>query len=293
MSSIKVAIIQLHPQPHQTESNQARGIAYIRDAARQGANLAVLPEYHLGDFFPENPDFRDQCANWKQYLDVYRDLAKECNICIVPGSAAELYRDEKTGEETIFNVAYFIDNTGSLKSRYEKKNLWHPERPHVNGSQHDPHVAFDTPLGKVGMLICWDVAFPEAFRELTSQGAKLIIVPSFWKLTDCAPQGIAHNPYAEKVFLDAALISRACENTCAVVFCNAGGPAEEDFAGLSQVTVPFLGCIGRTDTCEEEVKIIDLDLAILDDAESVYKVRQDMARPDWHYSYRKNMQDSS
>jgi predicted amidohydrolase len=143
------------------------------------------------------------------------------------------------------------------------------------------------------MLICWDVAFPEAFRELTSQGAKLIIVPSFWKLTDCAPQGLAHNRYAEKVFLDAALISRACENTCAVVFCNAGGPEEEDFAGLSQVTVPFLGCIGRSDTCGEEMKIIDLDMAILDDAESVYKVRQDMARPDWHYSYRKYVQNSS
>ncbi|KAJ5212990.1 hypothetical protein N7449_000159 [Penicillium cf. viridicatum] len=128
-------------------------------------------------------------------------------------------------------MVYFIDNT---------------ERTHVKGSQHALHVAFDTPLGKVGMLICWDVAFPEAFRDLISQVSKPIVVPFLWKLTDCAPHRLVHNRYVEKVFLDAALISRACENTCAVVFCNAGGPAEEDFAGLSQVTVPFLGCIGRT-----------------------------------------------
>jgi predicted amidohydrolase len=263
----------------------ARGIAYIRKAASDGANLAVLPEYQLGDFLPEDPKFRDQCANWKVHLDTYCSLAKECNICIVPGSAAELHRDETTGTEAIYNVVYFIDNTGTVAGRYAKKNLWHPERLYVKSSQHDAHVAFDTPLGKVGMLVCWDVAFPEAFRELIAQGAKLIIVPSFWKLTDCAPQGTLHNQLAEQVFLDAALISRACENTCAVVFCNAGGPADDGFAGLSQVTVPFLGCIGRVETCEEGMKIVDLNMGLLEDAESVYKIRQDLARPDWHYSY--------
>jgi predicted amidohydrolase len=263
----------------------ARGIAYIRKAAFDGANLAVLPEYQLGGFFPEDPKFREQCANWKMYLDVYCSLAKECNICIVPGSAAELHRDEATGTESLSNVVYFIDNTGAVVGRYEKKNLWHPERPYVKSSQHVAHVAFDTPLGKVGMLICWDVAFPEAFRELIAQGAKLIVVASYWKLTDCAPQGMLHNRYSEQVFLDAALISRACENTCAVAFCNAGGPGNEGFAGLSQVTVPFLGCIGRVETCEEAMNIIDLDMGVLEDAESAYKIRQDLARSDWHYSY--------
>jgi predicted amidohydrolase len=76
-------------------------------------------------------------------------------------------------------VAYFISNDGSILSSYQKKNLWHPERPHLTSSKHTPHVAFDTPLGKVGMLICWDLAFPEAFRELIAGGAKTIIIPTF------------------------------------------------------------------------------------------------------------------
>jgi predicted amidohydrolase len=56
-----------------------------------------------------------------------------------------------------------------------------PERDHLTSSGRDVHGVFDTPLGKVGMLICWDLAFPEAFREMIAQGAKIIIIPTFCK----------------------------------------------------------------------------------------------------------------
>lgn len=59
--------------------------------------------------------------------------------------------------------------------------LRHPERPHLLSSHDKPHDVFNTPFGPVGMLICWDLAFPEAFRELIGQGAKIIIVPTFCK----------------------------------------------------------------------------------------------------------------
>lgn len=58
----------------------------------------------------------------------------------------------------------------------------HPERPYLSSSHHDPHLVLDTPIGRVGMLICWDLAFPEAFRELIAQGAKIIIIPTFCEL---------------------------------------------------------------------------------------------------------------
>jgi predicted amidohydrolase len=51
-----------------------------------------------------------------------------------------------------------------------------PERDHLTGSGRDVHEVFDTPIGKVGMLICWDLAFPEAFRELIANGAKIMYV---------------------------------------------------------------------------------------------------------------------
>ena len=69
-----------------------------------------------------------------------------------------------------------------------KRPSRHPERPHLSSSQYDRHLVHDTPLGRVGMLICWDLAFPEAFRELISQGAKIIIIPTFCEsLSSFAP----------------------------------------------------------------------------------------------------------
>jgi predicted amidohydrolase len=56
-----------------------------------------------------------------------------------------------------------------------------PERQHLTSSGRDAHEVFDTPIGKVGLLICWDLAFPEAFRELIAQGAKIVIIPTFCK----------------------------------------------------------------------------------------------------------------
>lgn len=225
--------------------------------------------------------------NSKIYLDDYCVLAAECNICIVPGTFTELDSVTTEDSDALFsNVTYFIDNNGSILGRYVKKNIWHPERPHIKGSGESPHLAFDTPFGKVGLLICWDLAFSEAFRELILQGAKIIIIPSFWMRSDAGLEGLKRNPLSERTFLDAAIVTRAFENTCAIVFCNTGGPPEEDYAGGSHVALPFIGTIQKIDSNEEQMALADIDMDILDEAESVYKIRQDLSREDWHYVYR-------
>lgn len=86
--------------------------------------------------------------------------------------------------------------------------------------------------------------------------------------------------------------ARAYENTAAIVFVNAGGAVgatkSGSYAGLSQVAVPFLGGLGDAtkDSVEEGMSVVDLDMQILEEAEANYKVREDMAREDWHYTYR-------
>ncbi|EKD15168.1 nitrilase [Drepanopeziza brunnea f. sp. 'multigermtubi' MB_m1] len=305
----KIAVVQLHPKPLDIEGNHAAAVKYIRDAARQSIQLAVLPEYHLTSWVPDDPGFVPLCAQYQKYLDSYCALAKELNICIVPGTIVEKHGDD------LLNIAYFISSDGSILGSYQKKNLWHPERPHLSSSTHEPQpkkssttlrapdrdpaestltwiemkdVAFDTPLGKVGMLICWDLAFPEAFRGLIAGGAKIIVVPTFWTLGDCSPAGLARNPMAEELFLDSMMTARAFENTCAVVLANAGGPRGDEergsWAGGSQVAVPFLGALGRLGW-KEGCSVVELDMEILEEAEANYKVREDMGREGWHYCY--------
>lgn len=188
----KIAVIQLYPKPMQPDKNFDKAADYIRSAAAQKCDLAVLPEYHLTNWLPKHEKFVDMCKDWKRYLQQYQALAKECNICIVPGTIVQIrdkegdafdhrenHLDGKPSND-LENVAYFIDNKGEIAGKYVKKNLWGPtEREHLTSSGREEHVAFDTPLGKCGMLICWDLAFPEAFRELIVQGAKIIILPTF------------------------------------------------------------------------------------------------------------------
>ncbi|KAH0167290.1 hypothetical protein KCU67_g3947, partial [Aureobasidium melanogenum] len=89
----KIAVIQLHPKPLHVEQNFQKAANFIRSAAQQGAELAVLPEYHLTNWLPHDPKFKESCASWKDYLEKYQALAKECNICIVPGTIVELHTD--------------------------------------------------------------------------------------------------------------------------------------------------------------------------------------------------------
>jgi predicted amidohydrolase len=223
----------------QLEHNFDKAAKFIRSAAAQGAELAVLPEYHLTGWQPKEPGFVELCDQWETYLLKYCDLAKECGICmafsslsnppnhpreickdahrppgIVPGTLVESHRSASTDADKLLNVAYFISPTGAIVGKYIKKNLWGPERDHLTSSTHDPHEVFDTPIGKVGLLICWDLAFPEAFRELIANGAKIIIVPTFWTHRDCSEVGLGWNPGAEGVFLDCIVTARAFENTC-------------------------------------------------------------------------------
>lgn len=81
---------------------------------------------------------------------------------------------------------------------------------------------------------------------------------------------------------------RAFENTCTIIFCNAGGPAEEGFLGLSGVYAPIAGRIaGSFEDSEEGMRVVEVDLGIQEIAERNYRVREDVLGQDWHYGYEK------
>ncbi|KAL4882277.1 carbon-nitrogen hydrolase [Aspergillus karnatakaensis] len=292
----RVAVIQWAIKNLDVEYNHATACAYIRDAASQGAELAVLPEYHLNGWAPSDPLFATQAGQTTPYLEAYQSLAKELNICIVPGTLVEKHPHPRnttysssltqSGGETnyiLYNTAYFISNTGEILGRYRKKNIWHPERAYLTSSLHEPHEVFDTPIGKVGLLICWDVAFPEAFRELISKGAEIVIVPTYWGRNDATPTALSYNPNSEELFLESTLTARCYENTCGIIFANVSGL--EQSLGMSRVVLPIIGPVGKMGN-EEGVLVVDMDLGLVKIAEDNYKVREDLAGEGWYYSYR-------
>lgn len=102
-------------------------------------------------------------------------------------------------------------------------------------------------------------------------------------MSDCSPGGLKYNPESEAIFLKSTLVSRAYENTCCVVFANAGGKREHGYAGLSMITMPFMGPIAQAEGTDEQIIIGEIDMEILEEAEDNYKVRYDLTRPGFHY----------
>ncbi|KPM45636.1 hypothetical protein AK830_g913 [Neonectria ditissima] len=295
----KVAIIQMRPKPLDAEHNFAHAAEQIRLAAAQGASLAVLPEYHLTGWVPEEPSFALNARDARRFVQRYQDLAAELHINICTGtivSEAPKHTDQAGDTRpTLLNTSHFVDHNGHLLGNYTKTNLWITERQTLTSSvdyaRHssslsDPHQVFDTPNGPIGILICWDLAFPEAFRQLVLRGAKIIIIPSYWTSFDMCGEGLAYNKDCEKLFVQSTLVARAFENTAAVIYCNAGGPANEGFFGCSQVVLPIVGTVpGSFTDGTEEMRVLDVDMRTVEVAERNYKVREDLRKEDWHYGY--------
>jgi predicted amidohydrolase len=117
---------------------------------------------------------------------------------------------------------------------------------------------------------------------LIKQGARMIIIPTQWRSQDCGPAGLAHNPKSEETFTNSVICARAFENNACVVFCNTGGPAKEGNFGASQVTLPFKGPIAKLDL-EEEMRVVEIEFGnILEDAEVLWGIREDLGSEDWY-----------
>ena len=265
----------------------------ITAAASKGTHLVVLPEYHLTSWAPEDPGFVASCTESVSYLPRYQTLARELQIHIVPGtiihpvharsSTVECPRDgEAEPVLELRNLMHFIAaSTGNILSTYQKKNLWHTERGVLTADYITPHQAFDVPLSnggvvRVGMLICWDLAFPEAFRGLAADGAQLIIIPAYWMIDTIDAKVLAINQLADVTFLDSVTVARAYENTCAIAFCNAWGQ--------SQVAMPILGSLGKVGVGEDNTIISNIDLSVISIAEDHYRLKADIRSAGWHYS---------
>jgi predicted amidohydrolase len=139
---------------------------------------------------------------------------------------------------------------------------------------------FDTAYGKAGLLICWDLIFPEAFRALLRQGVEMVFCPSYWCFED-AGVGLRHDLNSEIKLVNALCIARAFENEIVVVYANAADDEtvtdrRERPIGHSQIAVPFKGSICILDHACEEMFLQTVDMDLLKDAETAYTIRHDL-----------------
>ncbi len=262
---VNIASVQFAIQQGAPAQNLRRAEHFIKEAASQ-ADIVVFPE----DFVTGPLNGQRTLADYEgRYIRHFQQLAAQYAIDIVPGSIIE---GDNTG---LYNTTYYIDRTGSIKGRYRKVNLWLPERSYVTPGTEFP--VFATRFGNVGLLICWDLMFPEAFRALVRQGVELVFCPSYWCFED-AGVGLQHNPDAEVQLVNALCVARACENEIILTYVNAASSAQkgDGLIGRSQITVPFKGAVLSAQHTHEALLLQTVDTALLTDAENAYEIRADL-----------------
>lgn len=268
---ITIAVVQFEIAQFAPETNLARAEHFIQEAVARHADIILFPE----DFVMGPLNGRADLADFdKRYVKHFQELAVRYNVDLVPGSIIE-------GEETgLYNTAYYIERSGEILGRYRKVNLWLPERSYIDPGQQA--VVCQTRFGRIGLAICWDLAFPELFRAMVAEGAEVVLCPSYWCYED-AGIGMQYDPNSEITFVDALCTARAFEQEIILAYANAAGKLELDgehatLIGHSQITVPFKGALQRCEHNREAMFVQAVNTDLLADAETAYEIRRDLRR---------------
>jgi predicted amidohydrolase len=249
---------------HDKAANLASMLAAIGSAAAQGADLVVLPEQCLQGYLPSLTRYDLDHVTYQ--VENAETVATGPSVRAVAEAAAAhgvhvvfgmTERDEHRAE-VLYNTAVLVGPDGVVGS-YRKvhqpgdeKHLYHPG---------DGFTVFETPLGRIGLLICYDLCFPESTRSLALSGTDLLVLPTAWGVDD--PAGPVADDRMVAAF-DLFTRVRALENQTWFVGANLVGTLGDfTYPGGSRVVGP--DGVVRADTGPAE----GIALATVDRAETV------------------------
>ncbi|MBI5347039.1 MAG: carbon-nitrogen hydrolase family protein [Candidatus Aenigmarchaeota archaeon] len=273
--SFKAAAVQMEIKQDCIGENLARAEKFIKRASGLGAQLVVLPELLPTGSLRAFRDKKEFMDSEKNYLSYFQQLARKYSVSIVPGSWMEI---DKRG---CYNTAYYIDSSGKIRSKYRKTNLWITERRYAAAG--NEFSVFNTAFGKVGLVLCWDLIFPEIFRRMAKRGVDIVICPSYWTSSaDCKIK--EHDRETEARMVDSLCAARTFENNIILIYCNAAGIVKsangktDHLIGHTQIVMPLKGAVKKLDDNKEDIILQEMDTSILKKAELLYKVRADLKK---------------
>lgn len=253
---VKVAAIQMAPVIGEVAGNVERAAAMAAEAARQGAKLICLPELFNTGYFCHtshcDPAFFELAEPVDGFtMRTFQQLAADCGVYVT----VPFFEREREG--LYYNSCSLINDRGEVAGVYRKTHVpwsrtgW--EKFYMRPGYDYP--VFDTPYGRIGMLICYDRDFPEAARTLGLKGADLIV--------------IANGAPAALIDVWKSIVQvRAYENQLFVLgACLTGQVDEEhhDACGHSILATPR-GQIAHVLGREEAALIADIDYGLLREA---------------------------
>ncbi|MDQ7074980.1 MAG: carbon-nitrogen hydrolase family protein [Gammaproteobacteria bacterium] len=210
-----VAAIQMASGPN-VQANLLEAAGLIGNAAEAGAELIVLPEnFGMMGMKPEDVLKVMEQPGSGLMQDFLADQAKKYGVWLVGGTVPLSSSDEKRVRQSCL----LFDDKGEQVARYDKLHLFDVQIEESGDSYHESSViepgneavVVDTPFGKLGLAICYDLRFPELFRQLVDKGMEIAAVPS------------AFTSITGKAHWEPLVRARAIENLSHVVAAAQGG----------------------------------------------------------------------
>ena len=253
---MKVICIQMDMLLGKPEENFTHAEHLIEEAAKQGADVLVLPETWNTGFFPKE-GLQDLCdRDGSRTQAVIGALAAQYGVNIVAGSISNLRHGK------VYNTAMVFDRAGKCAASYDKTHLFTPlgeDRYYTPGSS---LCRFTLDGVNCGLITCYDIRFPEFARSLALQGLDMLFVVAQWPALR-----IAH--------LDTLTKARAIENQIFLCCCNGCGAANETvFGGHSAVIDPWGQELAKAGE-GEQILVADADLSQLQNIRASIHVFRD------------------
>jgi 5-aminopentanamidase len=246
---VRVAAAQFDPHLGDLAYNLSRIQAMLADAVRAGAKLVVFPECAITGYnFPSIDDARKvaEPATGSAAGPALQTIAQACRELDAHVVVGTLRADP--GDTRVYNSAVLIGPGGVLHV-YDKAHLPFCGADKFTTRGDTGFCVTDTPLGRIGMLICYDLRFPEASRALALRGADILALPTNWPAgAETAPEFMAR--------------ARAFENRIFVVACNrTGAERGAHYIGRSCIAAPNGKHLADASPENEQIIYADVDVS--------------------------------
>ena len=276
-TSARIGCVQWQMRPLKSVEEVLQQVEFFIDALSDyQCDLALLPEFFnaplmgLEQHTTSLDAIKALAGFTDEMVEEISRLAVSYNISIIAGSMPVI----EDGQ--LYNVSYLCRRDGTIDSQYKIHPTPHEKRAWVMQGG-DRLSVFDTDFGKIGILICYDVEFPELARIQSEQGMQLLFVP-FWTDTK--------NAYLR---VRCCAQARAIENECYVIISGSvGNLPKVDSADIqyaqsavfspSDFSFPHDAIMAETTPNTEMTIIVDLDLEILDELKNEGSVRNFLDR---------------
>ena len=244
-NSMKVAIVQFKASTNK-ETNLKKITDFISKAAKNKAKLVAFPEFMM--FYTSSSQSPKQLANLAEtingnFVSMIAKSAKENHIQVV-GS----FYEKSSKKDRVYDTSFVVDKSGKVISTYRKIHLYdalgfRESDKMTSGSKIAKPVK--TSIGKLGMMICYDLRFPEMSRSLAAAGSEILVAPSAWVKGDMKEE---HWLTINK--------TRAIENGCYVVAPDQVGNI---YCGRSLIVDPY-GKVLVDMKKKQGIAYVDIDL---------------------------------